>query len=120
MRCPVHLSIGQEAITVAICSELKQGDFVFSGHRSHAHYLAMGGSLKRLVEELYGNPEGCCGGRGGSMHLTDLAAGFIASTQLWVAAFLSQLVQHLKRRFKMRKNCCRLFWRWCNGNWNST
>ena len=82
MRCPVHLSIGQEAIAVAICSELKQGDFVFSGHRSHAHYLAMGGSLKRLVEELYGNPEGCCGGRGGSMHLTDLAAGFIASTPI--------------------------------------
>ena len=82
MRCPVHLSIGQEAIAVSICSQLKPNDVVFSGHRSHAHYLAMGGSLTGLIHELYGNVDGCSGGRGGSMHLTDLACGFIASTPI--------------------------------------
>lgn len=44
-------------------------DKVFSTHRCHAHYLASGGSLEAMVAELYGLPEGCNGGRGGSMHL---------------------------------------------------
>ena len=47
MRCPVHLSIGQEAIAVGICDNLKKQDKVFTAHRSHAHYLAKGGSLKK-------------------------------------------------------------------------
>ena len=43
MRCPVHLSIGQEAPAVGVCSALAKTDWVFSGHRNHAHYLAKGG-----------------------------------------------------------------------------
>ena len=42
MRCPVHLSIGQEAAAVGVCSVLDREDWVFSGHRNHAHYLAKG------------------------------------------------------------------------------
>jgi len=71
IRCPVHLSIGQEAVAVGVCSQLNDSDYVFSTHRSHAHYLAKGGSLKAMMSELYGKETGCCGGRGGSMHLTD-------------------------------------------------
>jgi pyruvate/2-oxoglutarate/acetoin dehydrogenase E1 component/TPP-dependent pyruvate/acetoin dehydrogenase alpha subunit len=82
MRCPVHLSIGQEAAAVGVCSALRSTDWVFSGHRSHAHYLAKGGDLQAMLAEIYGKAYGCCGGRGGSMHLTDQAAGFIGATPI--------------------------------------
>ena len=79
MRCPTHLSIGQEAIPVAVCDFLQTTDLVVSSHRSHAHYLAKGGSLPALIAELYGRETGCTQGCGGSMNLSDLAAGFVAS-----------------------------------------
>ena len=82
IRCPVHLSIGQEAAAVGVCSVLDRTDWVFSGHRNHAHYLAKGGDLKRMFAELYGKATGCCSGKGGSMHLTDIDAGFIGSTPI--------------------------------------
>ena len=82
MRCPVHLSIGQEAPAVGVCSALRQTDWAFSGHRNHAHYLAKGGDLQRMLAEIYGKATGCCGGKGGSMHLTDQAAGFIGATPI--------------------------------------
>jgi len=82
MRCPVHLSIGQEAIAVGVCSQLKPSDYVVSGHRAHAHYLAKGGDLKRMLAEIYGKESGCCKGRGGSMHLVDLSVGFLGSTPI--------------------------------------
>lgn len=76
MRCPVHLSIGQEAVAVGVCAHLATADKVMSAHRSHGHYLAKGGSLHAMIAELYARADGCCGGRGGSMHLIDRAAGF--------------------------------------------
>src|SRR3546814_1209547 len=68
MRCPVHLSIGQEAAAVGVCTALRRTDKVFSTHRCHAHYLAKGGALKPMLAEIYGKASGCIGGRGGSMH----------------------------------------------------
>ncbi|MFC2049418.1 thiamine pyrophosphate-dependent dehydrogenase E1 component subunit alpha [Chlamydiota bacterium] len=82
MRCPVHLSIGQEAVAVGVCSQLKVSDYAVSGHRAHAHYLAKGGDLKKMIAEIYGKSTGCCGGRGGSMHLVDLSVGFLGSTPI--------------------------------------
>lgn len=82
MRCPVHLCIGQEAIAAGICAVLDPADRVFSNHRAHGHYLAKGGDLNAMVAELYGRAGGCCGGRGGSMHLIDLAVGFMGATPI--------------------------------------
>ena len=82
IRCPVHLSIGQEAIPVGICSNLKKSDQIVSSHRSHAHYLAKGGSLKSMISEIFGKETGCTKGKGGSMHLTDLNAGIVASVPI--------------------------------------
>lgn len=82
MRCPMHLSIGQEAVAAGISFWLKNNDHVFSNHRAHAHYLAKGGDLNRMIAELYGRNSGCCGGRGGSMHLIDQSAGFMGSTPI--------------------------------------
>lgn len=82
MRCPVHLSIGQEAVAVGVCAALRQSDGVFSGHRAHAHYLAKGGDLKAMLAEIYGRENGCCRGVGGSMHMVDLEAGFLGSVPI--------------------------------------
>ncbi len=82
MRCPVHLCIGQEATAVGVVAALQTDDAVFSGHRAHGHYLAKGGDLPRMIAELYGRDTGCCAGRGGSMHLIDIDAGFLGSTPI--------------------------------------
>jgi pyruvate dehydrogenase E1 component alpha subunit len=79
MRCPVHLSIGQEAVAVGACAALSKNDYVLSTHRSHAHYLAKGGDLKAMLSELYGKVTGCCQGKGGSMLLVDISAGFLGA-----------------------------------------
>ena len=80
MRCPVHLSIGQEATAVGVAQALQRGDLMFSNHRSHGHYLAKGGDLKKFFAELYGKVTGCARGRGGSMHLVDTSVGFMGAT----------------------------------------
>jgi TPP-dependent pyruvate/acetoin dehydrogenase alpha subunit len=82
MRCPVHLSIGQEAVAVGVCEHLEREDIVMSAHRAHAHYLAKGADLKSMVAELYGKATGCAMGKGGSMHLVDLEAGFFAAVPI--------------------------------------
>lgn len=82
MRCPVHLSIGQEAIAAGVCLALEPKDYVMSNHRSHAHYLAKGGDLKAMLAEIYGKATGCSSGKGGSMHLVDLSVGFLGATPI--------------------------------------
>lgn len=82
MRCPVHLSIGQEAAAVGVCHFLEHEDHVFSTHRCHAHYLAKGGDLDKMILELHGKMGGCIDGRGGSMHLMDINVGMIASVPI--------------------------------------
>ena len=82
MRCPVHLSIGQEAVAVGVCKHLDRRDIVMSAHRAHAHYLAKGGDLKSMIAELYGKATGCAMGKGGSMHLVDLNSGFFAAVPI--------------------------------------
>src|SRR5437867_13177809 len=82
IRCPTHLSIGQEAVAVGICQALSEPDVVLSGHRCHAHYLAKGGSLRRMFAELYGKATGCCGGKGGSMHLASPETGLLGASAI--------------------------------------
>ena len=82
MRCPTHLSIGQEAIAVGVCANLTTQDQVLSTHRAHAHYLAKGGCLNSMMAEIYGKASGCSKGMGGSMHLIDTSVGFMGSTAI--------------------------------------
>jgi len=86
MRCPVHLSIGQEAVAVGVSGALGPGDQAVSTHRCHAHYLAKGGDLVAMLSEMMGKATGCCGGRGGSMHLFDLSAGLLLSLPIVAAS----------------------------------
>jgi TPP-dependent pyruvate/acetoin dehydrogenase alpha subunit len=82
MRCPTHLSVGQEGVAAAVGLALSREDLAVSGHRAHAHYLAKGGNLKAMLAEIYGKASGCSGGKGGSMHLIDESVGFMGSTAI--------------------------------------
>lgn len=79
MRCPVHLSIGQEAVAVGVCAALEPQDYVMSTHRCHAHYLARGADLKAMLAEIYGKATGCSSGKGGSMHMVDPSVNMLGS-----------------------------------------
>jgi len=80
IQCPVHLCTGHEAIPAGVCANLLSEDYVFGPLRCHGHYLAKGGDLKALFAELYGKKTGCSRGMGGSMHLTGVNKGFLASS----------------------------------------
>lgn len=82
MRCPVHLSIGQEVVSAIVGMNQELRDTAVSTHRAHAHYLAKGGDLYKMIAEIYGKVTGCCKGRGGSMHLIDLSVGFLGSSAI--------------------------------------
>jgi TPP-dependent pyruvate/acetoin dehydrogenase alpha subunit len=80
IKSPVHLSIGQEAVSVGVCAALEQRDVVFGTYRSHALYLAKGGDMGQLVAELFGKATGCARGKGGSMHVIDTDAGVMGTS----------------------------------------
>ena len=80
IKSPVHLSIGQEAVAVGVCRALRQDDFVSGTYRGHATYLARGGDLRGMFAELYGKASGVARGKGGSMHLVDMAQGVLGTS----------------------------------------
>lgn len=71
----MHLSIGQEASAVGVCSVLERADYITSTHRGHGHCIAKGAEPKFMFAEFFGKDTGYCRGRGGSMHIADLATG---------------------------------------------
>lgn len=89
--CPCHLYSGEEAIAVGICSSLEERDFVFSNHRSHGHFIAKGGTIEKMMAEIYGRESGCSRGCGGSMHLIDSQVGMLGSAPI-VAGTISLAV----------------------------
>jgi acetoin:2,6-dichlorophenolindophenol oxidoreductase subunit alpha len=71
----MHLSIGQEASAVGVCVGLERGDYITSTHRGHGHCIAKGADPKYMFAEFFGKDTGYCRGRGGSMHIADMAGG---------------------------------------------
>lgn len=80
IKSPVHLSIGQEAASVGICDVLRPDDVVAPTYRGHAAFLAKGAPLKGLMAELYGKATGVARGKGGSMHLIDMAHNVLGAS----------------------------------------
>ncbi|MDP6475107.1 MAG: thiamine pyrophosphate-dependent dehydrogenase E1 component subunit alpha [Alphaproteobacteria bacterium] len=75
----IHLSIGQEACAVGVCATLTPEDYITSTHRGHGHCLAKGGDAKRMMAELFAKEAGYSQGRGGSMHIADVAVGMLGA-----------------------------------------
>jgi TPP-dependent pyruvate/acetoin dehydrogenase alpha subunit len=91
VKSPVHLSIGQESVSVGVCAALAPDDIAFGTYRGHALYLAKGGDLKRMIAELYGKVDGASRGKAGSMHLIDLSANMMGTSAI-VATTIPQAV----------------------------
>jgi len=75
----IHAAIGQEAVSVGVAFALAKGDWFASTHRGHAHHIAGGADLKRLMAEVRAKANGYCAGRGGSMHVAAFEAGSLGA-----------------------------------------
>src|SRR5690348_14737939 len=74
-----HLSLGQEAVAAGFGAAMRPDDYTFATYRGHAHTLARGVPMERVMAELLGRATGLMAGKGGSMHLTSVAHGMMGS-----------------------------------------
>lgn len=82
IQSPVHLCIGQEAVSAGVCAAMKKSDHLYGTYRSHGIYIAKGGDLKKLFAELYAKDTGCARGKGGSMHLVAAEVGLMGCSAI--------------------------------------
>jgi TPP-dependent pyruvate/acetoin dehydrogenase alpha subunit len=75
----VHLYAGEEASGVGVCMHLTDKDYIASTHRGHGHCIAKGCDVDGMMKEIFGRRDGLCGGKGGSMHIADLAKGMMGA-----------------------------------------
>lgn len=75
-----HVYAGEEAVAVGAIAAIREDDYIASTHRGHGHCLAKGGEFKKMMAELCGRATGYCKGRGGSMHIADVAKGNLGAT----------------------------------------
>jgi TPP-dependent pyruvate/acetoin dehydrogenase alpha subunit len=83
----LHVSTGQEAVAVGVCSALRVDDHIATTHRGHGHCIAKGGDVERMFAELYGHVDGYCKGRAGSMHIADPGSGILGATAIVGGSF---------------------------------
>jgi pyruvate dehydrogenase E1 component alpha subunit len=82
IRGTTHLCIGQEACSVGVAAVLRHGDTVTCTYRGHGHALAVGMTMKAMIAEMMGKASGACGGKGGSMHMTDASLGLLGANAI--------------------------------------
>ena len=82
MKSPVHLGIGEEAVVAGVCVNLDDGDKVTATHRNHGACLGRGVDPFRIYAECYGKIDGCCGGKGGSMHCSSPGHGILGTSAI--------------------------------------
>ena len=75
----IHSCVGQEATAVGACAALEPTDVITSTHRGHGHLVAKGGEPKYMMAELAARTTGYCGGKGGSLHMTDFSLGILGA-----------------------------------------
>jgi pyruvate dehydrogenase E1 component alpha subunit len=81
----VHSYIGQEAVAVGVCANLRKDDRIVSNHRGHGHLIAKGADVRRMMAEIYGKKTGYCKGKGGSMHIADFGIGILGANGIVAA-----------------------------------
>ncbi len=79
IKCPIHLSGGNEEELIEIFKEVKRDDYVFSTHRNHYHYLLHGGEPRLLRDEILRKETGLCRGLSGSMCTTSVGNRFYST-----------------------------------------
>jgi len=86
IKTPCHLYIGEEAIATGVCFALKKEDYIFGTHRSHGHYIAKDGDIKKLMAEIFCKKTGCSKGKGGSMHIVAPEVGLLGTPPIVAAS----------------------------------
>ena len=94
-----HLYSGEEAVAVGAMHHLRPDDYVIGSYRDHAYYVIRGGEPRKCMAELFGHSDGCCQGKGGSMHLFDPSIGFMGGYAIVggmcpIAIGLAQAIQY--------------------------
>lgn len=74
-----HSYVGEEAIAVGVCANLRKDDYITSTHRGHGHLIAKSGNLGKMYGELYGRVDGYCQGKSGSLHIADFELGVLGA-----------------------------------------
>lgn len=77
-----HVYLGQEASGVGVCFDLDDDDYIGSTHRGHGHCIAKGVDVRGMMLEIMGKAGGLCGGKGGSMHIADMAKGMLGANAI--------------------------------------
>ncbi len=75
----IHLSVGEEAVPVGVCANLRDDDYITSTHRGHGHCIAKGVGVDAMMAELFGKETGTSRGKGGSMHIFDFSIGMLGA-----------------------------------------
>jgi len=97
----IHQCQGQEATAVGVCAALRENDFITSTFRGHGHALAKGLTVQEMLDELFGAVTGCCQGKGGSMHVGNVAKGMIPGIAIVAGGI--PVAAGMALAFKMRK-----------------
>lgn len=100
----VHLYAGEEAIAVGVCAYLSEKDSIVSTHRGHGHCIAKECDLKVMMAEIYGKAAGLCKGKGGSMHIADLAKGMLGANGIVGGGFPLAVGAALTAKLKQTGN----------------
>jgi pyruvate dehydrogenase E1 component alpha subunit len=104
----IHPSIGQEAVAAGVVGSLRRDDILLSTHRGHGHTLAKGASSEAMLRELLGRQGGCCGGKGGSMHIADFGVGMLGANGVVAANIViaAGAAHAIKLKGEDRVVCC--------------
>lgn len=101
----IHVSLGQEACAAGACGALVDGDMITSTHRGHGHCLAKGADPRRMMSELFARQDGYAKGRGGSMHIADIAAGVLGANGIVGQSMGLAVGAALAQQVKGQQNC---------------
>jgi pyruvate dehydrogenase E1 component alpha subunit len=105
----MHLSIGQEASAVGAVAALEPSDFILSTHRGHGHCIAKGADLNLMMAEFLGKETGYCRGRGGSMHIADVAGGNLGANGIVAGGLPIAAGVGLSLKLQRRPEVCLAF-----------
>lgn len=105
----IHLYVGEEAVAVGVCNNLRIDDYITSTHRGHGHCIAKGADLKKIMAEILGKKTGYCKGKGGSMHIADFNVGMLGATAVVGAGLPIAMGAGLSIKLRGRDNVTACF-----------
>ncbi|MFT5011376.1 MAG: TPP-dependent pyruvate/acetoin dehydrogenase alpha subunit [Patiriisocius sp.] len=105
----LHLYVGQEAVASGVMQHLSNDDQITSTHRGHGHIIAKGGEFKQMFAELFGRSTGYCKGKGGSMHISNMALGVLGANGIVGGGLTIAVGAAFSNKFRKTKDVAAAF-----------